>query len=277
VGQFLFISFLLISQVWGTEDPCLYKNLDSLLVSEQSFLSKAPLPKKSDDYKLLYQTAEESFRTNVSIDGLMTTLQKIATGVVKAGASPILVQLKLDRVKAEGVRSAYKLFSSQHGAPKTYGEFVSDFGLLNDALEASDETLAVSRAKLLLKSIKDKNYDTRLLSIKPAKSGSLKTYVQDEMKKIEESMNSKMHIESFHDIRKQIRVFRNLFQTLDAQFPNPAYRDLADEAGKLSDDMGNVKDEFFAAGKTGSEKIKISKDIKARIHGLFIRMGASVL
>ncbi len=277
IRPLLFILFTLTAPVWSAENSCLYKNLDALLASDTNSIIRVSLPEKSDDYKSLYQTAEESFRNNVPIPGLRRIVTKIISGAVKTGPSETLSQLKLERVKAEGVRSAYKLFSSKHAAPKPYGEFVRDFGLLNDALEASDETLAISRAQTLLKSIDDKNYDTSLLSIKPAKPGSLKTYVQAEMKLIEKSMNGKMHIESFHDIRKQIRVFRNLFQSLDAKFPSPVYKDLAQEAGKLSDDMGQVKDDFFAAGKSESEKIRISKDIKERIRKLFTKVKASTL
>lgn len=262
--RFLLIMLLTVSSALA-DRSCFDRGLTRLLGEE-----RVSLPQTPTEYQQFYRSAERNMRERVDFKNLTKIVRNIARGKLTQISPELAKELKLERAEGLKVRASYRLFTRDHKPPKKFGTFVTNFGLLNDSIESGDNLLR-ERAKVLLRQLEDKDWDTSRYDLKPARGGELPTYLNGVMTKLSASLSQPMHIEEFHDIRKRVREFRVLFQALASHGDSPALRDIGEEAGRLSDDMGDFKDAYMTAGKDPHLRFTMPEEFQSRARALFER------
>ena len=84
-----------------------------------------------------------------------------------------------------------------------------------------------------------------------------------------------LSLHDYHDVRKKIRDFRDLYALINQKSPNPVYENSIKELSELSTAMGFVKDKGQMAGSVRSflrlpakENYQIAPDFRKKIEAL---------
>ena len=203
------------------------------------------LPDRAEDFEELFRLAEDKYYKKIDFKEMKMLFKKVSEGGLKAISPNELDILRKNRIYAQKVRGSYTLFSEGHSRPKQFQKFVRDFGYLNDALIEGRGKDAKKIAVTVLKHMKNGYHLTRPLGFTPAQSGSIVRYSLKTFEWVEGSLGVPIDLHHYHDVRKKIRDFKFLYAMLNKHYPNPEYIRLGEKAGKISDEMGAVKDILF--------------------------------
>lgn len=176
------------------------------------------------------------------------------------------------RVRTRGLllHTVYTFFDKHHSPPLKYRAFLSRLGKIKDyehaELEKPGEKLrdkVVDDIPGALKSLKD--------SFKPVKPKEFQGYVSKVLNRMTAfNANTTLTVPKYHELRKHIRHFANLFEIYLAQNYKDRYFNVFAHLHTLSHEMGKTHQDFVVKGYKGEAKysteiIELPEELKVKI------------
>lgn len=145
--------------------------------------------------------------------------------------------------------TSYRFFDKRHTAPKPLRVFVRALGQLNDHFFSADSREHKERVSSILDNVYTP--DTKL-DFRPAKDKSYRLAVQNSLSGIEALMQEgEVDIEVFHDARRNLRDFMNIFELAAIIGDDPAALMMFTYLGSLNKKLGGMHDEVVQRGIRG--------------------------
>lgn len=148
------------------------------------------------------------------------------------------------------VKTGYLLFDERHSAPLAHHVLIKKIGELNDtfAMDGSD----VLRKDIENALITDYSPYSHELTLQPASDSSYRTAVEEHLDTIRGGvLRSIVPVSEFHDIRKAVRHFMNVYQLAGALDPTEENVVMFTHLSRLSSAMGSQHDLFVQQGYAG--------------------------
>lgn len=263
-----FIIYGLVVFLFFGLSPMAYSNscFTSELHKLNSEYSRPKIAQSSSDKNLLIlEKARHRYKKKIDYPRIKKDLTELAQNGLKNFGKSKKQKLKEERIAADVFRTAYRIFSDDHTPPENFSIFVSDFGHLNDAIEAKDKSQIRKTARLMLVKLERKHQDISGITFRPASMESILEHSNGRVAQITSSLHKDISLDHYHDIRKWMRDFRRLYTMLNKHNPNVNYPRLAEKAASISDDMGEIKDELLTGKKAKKLPVKISAQTTEKI------------
>ncbi len=196
----------------------------------------------------LFHLAHANWLEGSDFPKLEAILQKAAEKGIKGLSESQILKLKDWRRKASELRSAWALFDRDHAIPSGFGDFVRDFGRLNDAVANDVNKMGKNYAKKLLEGDSFKDLATRIRKFKPAEPATVLGKLVQNLKEVQRLMEAPtVTVEEFHEVRKLMKDAMNFYKLRGANRLTPEIYAAADWLHRLNLKLGELHDGWLAA------------------------------
>lgn len=205
---------------------------------------------------------------NFTVAEMCTILNRYSNLTREERKANIDLRKRLKEVRKVGLLLKSALyFYNQDGEPKEFAKFMKTLGKLNDTF--GNVTEDIYAPKLLLQLTQ---HDLLNLTFNPTDNETYQHRFSEGKNRMRETLEKPdMTIAEYHDLRKDVRNFKSLYQIAAAQQPEShSIAQTFHYLNKLSSDLGKIHDQYAILKLTARKKyetttLELPQDLKIRI------------
>jgi hypothetical protein len=224
-----------------------------------------------------FEKANAAWTHDLDPDRLRPMFEKVSDHGLAALTPDDKIALKAVRKSGSVLRDTFEMGDVNHEIPKELQSFVADFGHFNDAFEGNLPGEAKKYAKVMLDHTRNKHLrelGKDVADFEGASKKSMSKYMGKTLDRLHDAIEvGALPAEEFHEVRKELKLFLNLFNLERADHATPAVERAYQRLFVVNEDLGKTHDALVYQGARGEidyakAKVTIPPEVRVLVDEL---------